>query len=105
VIDPGREVGPYLSDEIESGFGLHVVAVGDAIIIGSAVRLDFLESTAGTPGTVEIHAQQIFNTLQRFKSLPDYMHISPAHGTQTYCDKALGGIPTTTVVMKSNING
>ena len=42
-------------------------------------------------------ARQIFNTMQRLKSLPDYMLVWPAHGTQTYCDKALGGIPTTTV--------
>jgi hydroxyacylglutathione hydrolase len=188
VIDPGREVEPYLSDEFESGLGLHVVAAaethihndilsgtcelaarvdarlylsgetdedsnyhyllsydhelvrngnifnighvkfeaihtpghtpehisflmtntsiadqptgiftGDAVIIGSAVRPDFLESTSGTPGTMVNRARQIFNTMQPLKSLPDYMLVWPAHGTQTYCDKALGGIPTTTV--------
>ena len=32
VIDPGREVEPYLSDEFESGLGLHVVAAAETHI-------------------------------------------------------------------------
>lgn len=37
VIDPGREIEPYLSDKIESGLGLHVVAV-----VETHIHNDFL---------------------------------------------------------------
>jgi hydroxyacylglutathione hydrolase len=39
----------------------------------------------------------MFASLKRFKQLPDYMQIWPAHGAGSACGKALGAIPSSTV--------
>ena len=39
----------------------------------------------------------MFQSLQRFKALPDYIQVWPAHGAGSACGKALGAVPSTTV--------
>jgi hydroxyacylglutathione hydrolase len=70
---------------------------GDFVFVGDVGRPDLLEKAAGYVGTMERGARQLFASLQRFKQLPDYVQVHPAHGAGSACGKALGAIPHSTV--------
>jgi hypothetical protein len=73
------------------------VFTGDFLFVGDVGRPDLLEEAAGYKGTKEIGARQQFQTVARFKALPDYLQIWPGHGAGSACGKALGAIPSTTL--------
>jgi hydroxyacylglutathione hydrolase len=73
------------------------IFTGDFVFVGDIGRPDLLEAAAGIKGTAEPGARQMFESLKRFKQLPDYMQIWPAHGAGSACGKALGAIPSSTV--------
>ena len=73
------------------------VFTGDFLFVGDVGRPDLLEAAAGLMGTAEPGARHQFQTVQRFKTLPDYLQIWPAHGAGSACGKALGAIPSTTL--------
>jgi len=73
------------------------IFTGDFVFVGDIGRPDLLEEAAGIAGTKEPGARQMFKSLQRFKQLPDYLQVWPAHGAGSACGKALGAIPSTTV--------
>jgi len=70
---------------------------GDFVFVGDVGRPDLLEKAAGVAGTAETGAKQMFHSLQRFKTLPDFLQVWPAHGAGSACGKALGAVPSTTV--------
>lgn len=70
---------------------------GDFVFVGSVGRPDLLEKAAGIEGTAESGARQMFRSIQRFRELPDYLQLWPAHGAGSACGKGLGSIPSTTV--------
>lgn len=70
---------------------------GDFIFVGDVGRPDLLETAAGFAGTKDASARDLFRSLQRFKSLPDYLQIWPGHGAGSACGKALGAMPQTTL--------
>ena len=70
---------------------------GDFIFVGDVGRPDLLERAAGQSGTMEAGARQLFNSIQKFKSRPDYLQIWPGHGAGSACGKALGSMPQTTL--------
>lgn len=70
---------------------------GDFVFVGDVGRPDLLEKAAGYVGTMEKGARQLYASLQRFKQLPDYVQVHPAHGAGSACGKALGAIPHSTV--------
>lgn len=73
------------------------VFTGDFLFVGDVGRPDLLEAAAGLMGTAEPGARRQFNTVERFKELPDYLQIWPAHGAGSACGKALGAIPSSTL--------
>jgi hydroxyacylglutathione hydrolase len=73
------------------------IFTGDFVFVGDIGRPDLLEEAAGIEGTSEPGARQMFKSLQRFKQLPDYMQVWPAHGAGSACGKALGAIPSSTI--------
>ncbi len=73
------------------------VFTGDFVFVGSIGRPDLLEEAAGIAGSAEPGARDLFKSLQRFKELPDYLQIWPAHGAGSACGKGLGAIPSSTV--------
>jgi len=73
------------------------VFTGDFIFVGDVGRPDLLENAAGFVGTKEPGARQQFASVQRFKQMPDYLQLWPAHGAGSACGKALGAIPSTTL--------
>lgn len=77
---------------------------GDFVFVGDVGRPDLLEKTVGVSGTAETGARQMFHSLQRFKSLPDYLQVWPAHGAGSACGKALGAIPSSTAGYEKMFN-
>ncbi len=70
---------------------------GDFVFVGSIGRPDLLEEAAGVVGSAEVGARDLFRSIARFKTLPDYLQIWPAHGAGSACGKGLGAIPSSTV--------
>jgi hydroxyacylglutathione hydrolase len=73
------------------------IFTGDFVFVGDVGRPDLLERAAGFEGTMEDGARRLFQSLQRFKELPDYLQIWPGHGAGSACGKALGAVPSSTV--------
>lgn len=70
---------------------------GDFVFVGDIGRPDLLEKAAGIVGTKEAGAVQMFDSIQKFDALPDYLQVWPGHGAGSACGKALGAVPSTTV--------
>lgn len=70
---------------------------GDFVFVGDVGRPDLLEQAAGLKGTQEIGAEQMFESLQEFNKLGEYIQVWPGHGAGSACGKALGAVPSTTV--------
>ncbi|MBE7474774.1 MAG: MBL fold metallo-hydrolase [Anaerolineae bacterium] len=80
------------------------IFTGDFVFVGDVGRPDLLEKAAGVAGAAEAGARQMFNSLQRFKTLPDYLQLWPAHGAGSACGKALGAVPSSTVGYEKMFN-
>ena len=70
---------------------------GDFVFVGDIGRPDLLEKAAGFTGTQEKGARQMYESIQRFTELPDYVQVWPGHGAGSACGKALGAVPSSTV--------
>lgn len=73
------------------------IATGDFVLVSDVGRPDLLERAAGLTGTMEDGARDLFQSLQWFKGLPDYLQIWPGHGAGSACGKGIGAVPQTTV--------
>ncbi|EOZ93657.1 Zn-dependent hydroxyacylglutathione hydrolase [Indibacter alkaliphilus LW1] len=70
---------------------------GDFVFVGDVGRPDLLEQAAGIKGTQELGAGQMFDSLQDFNKMPEFIQVWPGHGAGSACGKALGAVPMTTV--------
>jgi hydroxyacylglutathione hydrolase len=70
---------------------------GDFVFVGDVGRPDLLEQAAGLVGTQDIGAAQMYDSLQEFSKLGDFIQVWPGHGAGSACGKALGAVPMTTV--------
>lgn len=73
------------------------IFTGDFVFVGAIGRPDLLEEAAGIADTAEPAARDLYRSLERFKRLPDFLQIWPAHGAGSACGKGLGAIPSSTV--------
>jgi len=73
------------------------IFTGDFVFVGDIGRPDLLEKAAKVEGTAESGAKDMFASLKRFKELPDYLQVWPAHGAGSACGKSLGAVPMSTV--------
>ncbi len=79
------------------------IFTGDFLFVGDVGRPDLLEGLEKgddhnlTDHNKEALARQQFQSIQRIKTLPDYLQIWPGHGAGSACGKALGAIPSTTL--------
>ncbi|WP_274651358.1 MBL fold metallo-hydrolase [Paenibacillus humicola] len=80
------------------------IFTGDFVFVGDVGRPDLLEKAAGERGTSEELARQMFRSLTKFKELPDFMQVLPAHGAGSACGKALGAVPSSTVGYEKRLN-
>jgi hydroxyacylglutathione hydrolase len=77
---------------------------GDFIFVGDVGRPDLLERAARKQGTMEESARQLYRSLQRFRTQPDYLQIWPGHGAGSVCGKSLGAVPQTTLGYEKRFN-
>ena len=70
---------------------------GDFVFVGDVGRPDLLEEAAGIIGSKDIGAKQLFDSIQKFKTLPDYIQVWPGHGAGSACGKSLGAVASSTV--------
>ncbi|MCH8127844.1 MBL fold metallo-hydrolase, partial [candidate division KSB1 bacterium] len=87
----------FLVNDMQSGDVPVMFFSGDFVFVGSVGRPDLLEKAAGIAGTQEQGARQLFQSLKKFKALPDHVQVIPGHGAGSACGKALGAVPATTV--------
>jgi hydroxyacylglutathione hydrolase len=89
----------YLVRDAGSGATTSIaLASGDFIFVGDVGRPDLLERAAGIAGVMEPSARALFASIQRrFRVLPEFLQVWPAHGAGSACGKALGDVPTSTV--------
>jgi hydroxyacylglutathione hydrolase len=80
------------------------IVTGDFIFVGDVGRPDLLERAARVAGSMEASARQLFQSLQRIRSYPDYLQIWPGHGAGSACGKALGAVPQTTLGYEKRFN-
>lgn len=80
------------------------IFTGDFVFVGSIGRPDLLEKAAGIMDTAERGAKDLYRSMLRFKELPDYLQVWPAHGAGSACGKGLGAIPSTTVGYEKRFN-
>jgi len=73
------------------------MVTGDFLFVGDVGRPDLLEKAAKIAGSMETAARQLFQSLRRLSSLPDYLQIWPGHGAGSACGKALGAVPQSTL--------
>lgn len=73
------------------------IFTGDFVFVGSIGRPDLLEEAAGVQGSAREGAHELFHSVERFKSLPEYLQVWPAHGAGSACGKGLGAIPSSTI--------
>jgi hydroxyacylglutathione hydrolase len=77
---------------------------GDFIFVGDVGRPDLLERAVQVHGTMEESARQLFRSLQRFRSFPDYLQIWPGHGAGSACGKSLSAVPQSTLGFEKRFN-
>lgn len=70
---------------------------GDFVFAGDVGRPDLLESAAGQMGTMKPSAKDLYNSLQTFKTLPDYLQLWPGHRAGSACGKSMSSVPVSTV--------
>ncbi|AUD14750.1 MULTISPECIES: rhodanese-like domain-containing protein [unclassified Planococcus (in: firmicutes)] len=80
------------------------IFTGDFVFVGDVGRPDLLEKAADIQGTSDSGAASMFKSIERFKALPDYLQVWPAHGAGSACGKALGAVPSTTVGYEKAFN-
>ncbi|WP_283152880.1 MBL fold metallo-hydrolase [Guptibacillus hwajinpoensis] len=73
------------------------IFTGDFVFVGDIGRPDLLEKAAGAVGTAETGAKAMFQSLQKFKELPEFLTVWPGHGAGSACGKSLGAVPQSTV--------
>ncbi len=73
------------------------VFTGDFVFVGDVGRPDLLERAAGYRDTMKEAARTLFDSLERFKQLPDYLQLWPGHGAGSACGKSLGSVPQSTL--------
>lgn len=74
-----------------------MIFTGDFVFVGDIGRPDLLEKAAGLIGTQEVGAKQMYESIQSFAELPEYIQVWPGHGAGSACGKALGAVPSSTV--------
>jgi hydroxyacylglutathione hydrolase len=70
---------------------------GDFVFVGDVGRPDLLEISAGKAGAMKPAAKTLFKSAERFKSLPEYLQVWPAHGSGSACGKGMSAVPESTV--------
>lgn len=87
----------FLLTDTTSGEHPIMIFTGDFVFVGDVGRPDLLEKAAGVKGTMKKGALDMFNSIKKFKALPDHIQVWPGHGAGSACGKSLGAVPSSTI--------
>ncbi|MDS9473225.1 rhodanese-like domain-containing protein [Sporosarcina pasteurii] len=93
-----------LTDRGGGATGPMGIFTGDFVFVGDVGRPDLLEEAAGIMGTADSGARDMFQSIERFKELPDHLVVWPGHGAGSACGKSLGSVPISTVGYEKQFN-
>lgn len=79
-------------------------ATGDFVFVGDVGRPDLLERAAHVAGTMDSSARQLFQSLQAFRTRPEWLQIWPGHGAGSACGKGISAIPQSTLGYEEHFN-
>ncbi len=94
----------FLVTDTPAAAGAMGIVTGDFVFVGDVGRPDLLEKAAKVANTMEASARTLFQSLERFRLLPDHLQIWPGHGAGSACGKALGAVPSSTVGYEKRAN-
>ncbi len=80
------------------------IASGDFLFVGDLGRPDLLETAAGRVGSADESAHVLYKSVQKLRSLPDFVQVWPAHGAGSACGKSLGAVPVSTIGYENRFN-
>lgn len=75
-----------------------VLFCGDTMFVGDVGRPDLF------PGRAEELASKLFYSLKKFKALPDFCEVLPAHGAGSLCGRAMGAKRRSTIGYEKRYN-
>jgi hydroxyacylglutathione hydrolase len=75
----------------------NMLFTGDFVFVGDVGRPDLLEQAAGEKDPQEKGAHDLFDSLQEFEKMEDYILLWPGHGAGSACGKSLGAVNMSTV--------
>ncbi len=75
-----------------------VLFSGDTLFVGDVGRPDLF------PGRAEELASKLFTSLKKFKELPDFCEVLPAHGAGSLCGRAMGAKRRSTIGYEKRYN-
>jgi hydroxyacylglutathione hydrolase len=94
----------FLVTDTAAGDAPMGIVTGDFVFVGDVGRPDLLEKAANVRGSMEQSARQLYASLQRLRTFPDYLQLWPGHGAGSACGKALGAVPQTTLGYERVVN-
>jgi hydroxyacylglutathione hydrolase len=95
----------FLVEDLGGGADQPMALVsGDFMFVGDVGRPDLLETAAGHVGSQEPGARQLFQSIQKFAKLPEFIQVLPGHGAGSACGKSLGSIPFSTTGYELRFN-
>ncbi|GAC1356489.1 MAG: MBL fold hydrolase [Herpetosiphon sp.] len=80
------------------------IITGDFVFVGDVGRPDLLEKAAGIAGSSEGAARDLYASIRRFRTLPEYLQLWPGHGAGSACGRALGAVPQSTIGYEQRFN-
>jgi glyoxylase-like metal-dependent hydrolase (beta-lactamase superfamily II) len=76
---------------------------GDTLFVGDVGRVDL--ALAEVPaGTVQERARQLYGSLQRLLTLPDWIEVYPGHYAGSVCGRGMDGKPVSTIGRERRFN-
>jgi len=80
------------------------VVTGDFVFCGDVGRPDLLEKAVQVKGSAEKAAKVLWQSLEKFRALPDHLSVWPGHGAGSACGKGMSAVPSSTVGYEKRIN-
>ena len=80
------------------------VITGDFVFCGDVGRPDLLEKAVQVKGSAEAAAKTLWQSLAKFRALPDHLSMWPGHGAGSACGKGMSSVPSSTVGYEKRVN-
>ena len=80
------------------------VITGDFVFCGDVGRPDLLEKSVQVKGSAEAAAKVLWQSLAKFRALPDHLSMWPGHGAGSACGKGMSAVPSSTVGYEKRVN-